>query len=717
LVNGAVTFATAPFTLLPFSPCIVVAGWLESATMRTRSPSRLVASAAFLLASTFALTMVDLPVLAQEEEIPESVLVTGSLIRGVVPPGQATPINDSIRFYPAPPPPDPLACAMPTPSASAVVLLVGTNEADALSTTAIGSQDVSVGTAAIVIEPGREPIYLVVSSAQPIIWRVSGAIERLERLVLTSSRNSPDGARLDQPPVVGATGVPARKITFLKRIDCLRDFNEARSSASAADKVMHETGRAPTVIADYEVAEFSIPSGKVRKNRKATGLVFIQGQGSLTIKGNAGNVVIQTGDIETVEHDLRSYHPGGVIEVNPRNVVATYPAERYGLLPEQAGLVQHMKSGAVRKNQAHAEFVITRKIRLPAELGGYTFILPRGVPEPDGNVRRSAVVSEETGQPIAGSVAPNFFQLAPPNTVACAMPPASEPAKVVLLGANVSDALSTTTIESQDIVVGTTSIKIEPGREPLYLVASSLSPIIWRVSGAVDRLERLVLTGNATGYNFSPQEERPSVGVTGVPAEKVTFLGRMDCMRSFSEVPSLASVRATAVVTREAGKAPAIVAADSQAAEFSVPSGRIRANPIADGPQIVVDRGADRPIVRGGKAVIIENGRAGTLERDLFTYHPGGVFDIDPNGVIASRPVERYVVMPRQAGLLQLLRSGALKQNSAGDLLITRKIRLPAGLYGEHAASFILLRDVPEPDGNLGHSRLVAEETREPSTR
>src|SRR5262245_35333830 len=182
-----------------------------------------------LLASTFALTMVDLPVLAQADEIPETVLVTGSLNRGVVPPGQVTPINDFIRSYPPPPPPDPLACAMPTPSDSAAVVLVGTNEADALSTTTIGSQDVSVGTASLVIEPGREPIYLVVASGHPIIWRVSGAIERLERLVLTSSRNGPDTVSLDQPPVVGATGVPARKITFLKRVDCLRDFSDARS--------------------------------------------------------------------------------------------------------------------------------------------------------------------------------------------------------------------------------------------------------------------------------------------------------------------------------------------------------------------------------------------------------------------------------------------------------------------------------------------------------
>ena len=662
---------------------------------------------AVLLASASALVLVHSRVLAQVDEIPETVLVTGSLIRGVIPPGQVMPINDFVRSY-QPPPRDPLACAMPTPSDSAKVVLVGTNEADALSTTTIGSQDVSVGTASIVIEPGREPIYLVVASEHPIIWRVSGEVGRLERLVLTSSRNSPDGAKLDQPPVVGATGIPARKITFLKRVDCLRDFSDARSSGPAANEVMQETGRAPAVIGDYEVAEFSIPSGKVRKNPRATGLVFIQRQGSVTIKGDPKNVVVVTGDIATIEHDLRSYHPGGVIEVNPRDVVATYPAERYDILPEQAGLLQLVKSGALTQNQAHAEFVITRKIRLPAELGGYTFILPRGVPQPDGNVRRSAIVSEETGQPIAGSVAPNFFQLAPSNTAACAMPPASDAAKVVLLGAAGSDALSTTTIESQDIVVGTTSIKIEPGREPLYLVASSLSPIIWRISGAVERLERLVLTGNTTGYNYSPPGEPPSVGVTGVPAEKVTFQGRLDCMRSFGEVPSLASVRAVAVVTREAGKAPTIVAADSQAAEFSVPSGRARTNHAQSGALIVVDRGADRPIVKGD-APVIENGGVRTLERDLLTYHPGGIIDVDPNGVIASRTVERYVVLPRQAGLLQLLRSGALKQNSAGDLLITRKIHLPAGLYGEHAASFILLRDVPEPDGNLGHSRLVAE--------
>jgi len=55
----------------------------------------------------------------------------------------------------------------------------------------------------------------------------------------------------------------------------------------------------------------------------------------------------------------------------------------------------------------------------------------------------------------------------------CEMPKASDNAKVVLLSAYESDAVSTTTIGSQDSEVRTGTIEVEPGDQPLYVVAVS----------------------------------------------------------------------------------------------------------------------------------------------------------------------------------------------------------------------------------------------------
>jgi len=78
---------------------------------------------------------------------------------------------------------------------------------------------------------------------------------------------------------------------------------------------------------------------------------------------------------------------------------------------------------------------------------------------------------------------------------------------------------------------------------------------------------------------------------------------------------------------------------------------------------------------------------------------------------------ERYEVLPQEAGLIQLVRSGALKQNIGREFLITKKIRMPAGLSGGHLAKFVLLRGVPEPDGDFGHSTVISEETGMPIVR
>ena len=56
--------------------------------------------------------------------------------------------------------------------------------AEALSSVTIGSQDVATRTGTIVVERGREPLYLVVGSFLPTIWRFSGAVERVERLLI-----------------------------------------------------------------------------------------------------------------------------------------------------------------------------------------------------------------------------------------------------------------------------------------------------------------------------------------------------------------------------------------------------------------------------------------------------------------------------------------------------------------------------------------------------
>lgn len=88
--------------------------------------------------------------------------------------------------------------------------------------------------------------------------------------------------------------------------------------------------------------------------------------------------------------------------------------------------------------------------------------------------------------------------------------------------------------------------------------------------------------------------------------------------------------------------------------------------------------------------------------------------EIDPASVVARVRAARYDELPREAGLLQLLERGALNWTGDGEFLVKRKVRFPAELGGAHSARFLLPRDVPEPDGDAGHSCVIGEEPGEP---
>ena len=118
------------------------------------------------------------------------------------------------------------ACAMPAPSEKAKVVLLSAYQTDALSSVTLGSQDAVVYAGRVVVERGREPLYLVMPTYNATIWQFSGAVERIERVVMTSSIAAPKTGNALQPPLVGATGIAPERISFLGRPDCVEYFSE-----------------------------------------------------------------------------------------------------------------------------------------------------------------------------------------------------------------------------------------------------------------------------------------------------------------------------------------------------------------------------------------------------------------------------------------------------------------------------------------------------------
>ncbi len=300
------------------------------------------------------------------------------------------------------------ACAMPAASEAAKVVVLGAYNADAVSTTALGSQDVAMGTGLVWIERGDEPIYLVMTSLRPVIWRLTGAVSRIERLVLVSGVGAKASGERDQPPLVGATGIAADRVSFTRRLGCLPIFTEAPSveAAKAGGEIKRAVGKEAAVIAGrYAVSSFTVPSGHAESSgagaRQPT-IIIEKNAGSLRIEGSAPNIVVRT-EPPKLEDELLRVSPGGVVDINPKDVVSSSPAERYEVLPREAGLLQLMKAGALTRN-GRGDFLVQRKIRLPAGMSANEkFLVLRGVPAPDGDATRSCVMLEEIGKPLDGS--------------------------------------------------------------------------------------------------------------------------------------------------------------------------------------------------------------------------------------------------------------------------------------------------------------------------
>jgi hypothetical protein len=288
----------------------------------------------------------------------------------------------------------------------------------------------------------------------------------------------------------------------------------------------------------------------------------------------------------------------------------------------------------------------------------------------------------------------------------CSMPKPSDGAQIVVLNLFDAETLSSVAVGSQDVAVRTGAVVVEAGRAPLFLVLSTMRPTIWRFSGAVERIERIVLASGSTGPNRGVPGETPLAGVTGVKAERAVFLRHPHCF--LYQPPAAWAERVRRILRYDGIKAPAAIASLDVLTEIAVPSLRAKRIRVSR-PMITYDRRNSSVMVEGDqKDLIVIRGR-NDLDVELKLFNPGGVFQLDATAVVASLPAIAYEVLPQQAGLIQLMQAGALSRDDEGDFLIERKIRLPADLNGGH--KFRVMSGVPAPEGDPAHACIMVEDT------
>ncbi len=287
----------------------------------------------------------------------------------------------------------------------------------------------------------------------------------------------------------------------------------------------------------------------------------------------------------------------------------------------------------------------------------------------------------------------------------CDLPKPTPDAEVLLLSAYESQALSSTAIGTREVAVGHGIVDVAPGAGPIWLTLLTHKPVIWRFTGAVDRIERAIVSSSATA---GEKDDATLAGAIGLPADRITFLPR--CLQAFTDAHSVDGAKTIAAVRRQADRDPKVAAAYA-VSKFLVPSAGLDVMARGGKSTIVVASPTQVHKSFGGRLFDVTDM---PLAKQLEFAYPGGIVAVDPATVVASRPVFAYDVLPGLAGIAQLLKEGALERNDVGEFVIRRKIRLPGGMYGAHSARFLLLKGVPVPDGTAGHSCIFSEETAEP---
>lgn len=300
-----------------------------------------------------------------------------------------------------------LRCDLPPVPAGSQLIVFGAYESDAISSVVLGGQEQETNLMDVVIEEGAPALYLVLTSHESMIWRLSGNTDRVTQVVVASQHAA--AAETVVPPIrrstgsiaprprpnhgvsaSGVIGVPRPKVTIAE-LGCPRAFHDSRDMQARMSlaPIRRALGKMPdSVFGAYSARQVALPSGRITESERDA-------------------APLPAGFDSSTWRDATRFWPGGLVTVDPRHVVAAVSAEPYKVLPSQMGLSQLIGAGALERTAAGAFRLIKPIAHMPPSMGGahsVTIIVAEGVPLPPGNPVHSCVIIEGEGfAPSSGS--------------------------------------------------------------------------------------------------------------------------------------------------------------------------------------------------------------------------------------------------------------------------------------------------------------------------
>ncbi|WP_447970519.1 hypothetical protein [Nitrospira sp. M1] len=302
---------------------------------------------------------------------------------------------------------------------------------------------------------------------------------------------------------------------------------------------------------------------------------------------------------------------------------------------------------------------------------------------------RDSFISSDEFQPFQKAV-----KFAYDLPLICKLPSVDQGVQLLSIGIRQGTGISSVTIAGQDKITTSVSVKIKEDSNPMYVVLTSSDPVIWKFSGHTEAIRHLAL------HNTAPKNvDHATSGVTGIPKERVSFLGS-GCIPSYYGSQKGPSSRAKSAIRQMVGRVPDRIKGSYEVGNILVTSNRIDVSHTRFKPQT-----RDRPIPQGYHLEVY---------RSLFSSYPNGVIDIVPSEVVADAPVESYEILPVKAGLAKLAYDGYIAPVGSNTFRILKTIpRYPAGLQAGQSVNFLIAKGVQVPKGDPGHRCVKMEETGE----
>ena len=279
----------------------------------------------------------------------------------------------------------------------------------------------------------------------------------------------------------------------------------------------------------------------------------------------------------------------------------------------------------------------------------------------------------------------------------CFFQPPSPNARFIAYSPYGAQTISSVFVGGPQIETGVVDVTIAPGDTPLYLVLSTYDSVIWRFSGATDRVERLIAASFASKNRRARQGENKTsaVGVIGLERSVVRITNPF-CLPRFTDQREIEAGVPQIEFAALLGREPDEIARENPIGRLSV-------------PELKMER------YRFGQKLKVMDGFDPTIWEDALGFHPGGFEFIDANDVISEEPVGDYDVLPNKFGLAKLVAEGALSFEGSSShnrkfTLLKPISRWPAEQNGALSTSFVKPDDIPMPEGSLGHSCVMTPE-------